>query len=92
MKVYDSTHYRLEVVEVLAHYQLIRPTLALRFLAAVEAAHSRVVASPLAHRERKDGVRATLLRGFPYCLRFQLSEKGTTLRILSLTHTARKPE
>jgi hypothetical protein len=92
VNVQETIRYRLEVVEILAHYEAIRRPLALRFLAAVEEAHGRAVASPLAHRERKDGVRVILLRRFPYLLRFQLSENQRTLRILSLTHAARKPE
>ncbi len=92
MNVHESTRYRLEVVEILAYYQAIRNPLALRFLAAVEEAHARAVSTPLAHREHRDGVRIVLLRRFPYRLRFQLSENHRMLRVLSLTHTARKPE
>lgn len=92
MNVHDTTRYRLEVSEILAHYQAIRNPLALRFLAAVEEAHALAVSAPLAHREHRDGVRVVLLRRFPYRLRFQLSENHRTLRVLSLTHTARKPE
>ena len=92
MNVRDTTRYRLEVVAILSHYQAIGHPLAFRFLAAAEEAHGRAVASPLVFREREDGVRVVLLRGFPYRLRFQLNENRRTLRVLSLTHTARKPE
>ncbi|MFA6960977.1 MAG: hypothetical protein WC205_09520 [Opitutaceae bacterium] len=73
MNVHDTTRYRLEAVEILAHYQAVRNPLALRFLAALEEAHARAVSTPLAHREHRDGVRVVLLRRFPYRLRFQLS-------------------
>jgi len=92
MNVRDTTRYRLEVVAILGHYKAIRHSLAFRFLAAVEEAHARAVASPLAYREREDGVRVVLLSRFPYRLRFQFNENRRTLRVLSLTHTARKPE
>ncbi len=92
MNVRDTTRYRLEVVAILAHYQAIRHPLAFLFLAAVEEAHARAVVSPLVFREREDGVRVVLLRRFPYRLRFQFNENRRRLRVLSLTHVARKPE
>jgi plasmid stabilization system protein ParE len=92
VKVHDTTRYRIEVVAALDHYRAFQPALGLRFLTALEEAHSRAVSHPLAFRERKEGVRLVLLRRFPYALRFTVSEDRRRLRVLSLTHTARKPE
>jgi len=92
MKVLDSTRYRDELVEAAHHYTDIRPALALRFITALDQARARAIAKPLAFRDRGHGVRAVLLQHFPYRLRFRLSEDSSKLFILSLTHTARKPE
>ncbi|MFA6288386.1 MAG: hypothetical protein WC661_13465 [Opitutaceae bacterium] len=92
MTVLDSVRYRAEVTEIARYYADIRQPLSFRFLDAVADARNRAIIAPLAHRERKDGARVVLLRRFPYRLRFWLSEDRRILRVLSLTHTARKPE
>ena len=72
MKILDSTRYRDEFVEAAHHYADIRPVLALRFITALDQARARAIAKPLAFRDRGQGVRAVLLRHFPYRLRFRL--------------------
>ncbi|MFA6289624.1 MAG: type II toxin-antitoxin system RelE/ParE family toxin [Opitutaceae bacterium] len=92
MKFTVSARTKAELVEIADYYGAIRPGLAVQLTAAFDEACGRAVASPLVFREREDGVRVVLLRRFPYRLRFQFNESRRTLRVLSLTHTARKPE
>lgn len=92
MTLSDTARYRREVVEIAAHYEAIRPALALDFLTCVEEARGRVATHPKAFRERKEQVRIILLRRFPYALRFRAPRAKGPLRILSLTHVARRPE
>ena len=92
MIVTVSARTKAELANIAAYYGAIRPALAIQLIVAFDEACARAAVSPLAHRERKDGVRIVLLRRFPYRLRFRLSEDRRSLRVLSLTHTARKPE
>ncbi|MEY4488052.1 MAG: hypothetical protein RIQ79_560 [Verrucomicrobiota bacterium] len=92
MNLRDTARYRRDVVEVAAHYEAIRPALAIDFLTCLEEARSRLASHPRAFRERKEEVRIVLLRRFPYALRFRVPRAKDALRVLSLTHVARRPE
>ena len=92
MTLRDSARYRREVEAVAAYYETIRLPLALDFLVCLEEARARLAAHPLTYHERKEGVRLVILRRFPYALRFRLAASRRAVRVLSLTHTARKPE
>jgi plasmid stabilization system protein ParE len=59
------------------------------FAAAVREALIRIAEQPKLYAEVVEGVRESLLPGYPYCIYFR--EEPTQLTILAVFHTSRNP-
>jgi plasmid stabilization system protein ParE len=70
-------------------YSAQRPTLSDEFLAAVDAAFSKIAAHPEAHAVGYKQVRSTLLKRFPYVVYSRFAENQVT--ILAVLHGSRHP-
>lgn len=78
-----------EIAEARDWYAARSPDTARRFLTEVDRAMAHICEDPLLSPTYPHGTRGYLLRHYRYLVVYDISE--TTIRVLALAHTSRKP-
>ncbi|MBX3144849.1 MAG: type II toxin-antitoxin system RelE/ParE family toxin, partial [Trueperaceae bacterium] len=77
------------MIESVRFYELEKPGLGRRLVAAVEEATLFALAFPMAGTPIQQGVRRVLVRDFPFAIMYRPSGEGIT--VFAIAHTSRKP-
>jgi plasmid stabilization system protein ParE len=80
---------RAEVLDAAAYYRERGRALAERFLANLDRAMDRVLASPRSHRTHLFGTRRCLVARFPYLVVYRIREDE--IHVIAIAHVSRKP-
>lgn len=78
-----------ELREAVAYYRRVSPSLAQRFVLAVETTLNGLLAHPMTGALLRAGIRRKPLAGFPYQLLYL--QHGDALRVLAVMHKRRRP-
>jgi plasmid stabilization system protein ParE len=80
---------RDEYEAAIRYYRRISPSVATRFISAIESATARVIEAPLAWPRVEKDVRRCLARPFPYSLLY--SVEPDVILVVAIMHNSREP-
>lgn len=77
--------------EAIDWYNLQQDNLGERFKAELKSTLKKLSENPLNYQIRYETIRTANLRVFPYAVHFELDDKASLIRIISIFHFSRKP-
>ena len=81
-----------DIEDIVAHYKIINPALAIAFLDRLEEAKKYVSHHPLAFQIKYKNVRTVLLKQFPYHIHYIIDDVKKQIVVLAIIHAYIKPK